>query len=122
MEGQRMLIGLCALLVFQLVGELLVRGLGLPFPGPVMGMALLFIALVVRGRTPESIRTAGSGLLQHFMLLLIPATAAITLHLSRVRDEWVPILLAGVGGTVLTLAATAATLRLMTAHRAADRS
>jgi holin-like protein len=117
-----MLIGLCVLFVFQLLGELLVRGLGLPFPGPVMGMALLFVALVVRGRTPESVRTAGNGLLQHFMLLLVPATAAITLHLSRVRDEWVAILLAGVGGTVIALIATAATLRSMSGRRAPGAS
>lgn len=33
------------LLLYQLVGELLVRVLGLPIPGPVIGMALLFLTL-----------------------------------------------------------------------------
>ncbi|HJS37535.1 MAG TPA: LrgB family protein [Burkholderiales bacterium] len=37
------------LLVYQLIGELLVYLTGLPVPGPVVGMLLLFVTLVARG-------------------------------------------------------------------------
>ena len=37
---------LLLLLVYQLVGELIARSLGLPVPGPVLGMALLFLTPV----------------------------------------------------------------------------
>ena len=44
-----MLSAITQLLLFQLAGELLARGLELPVPGPVLGMVLLFAMLVLRG-------------------------------------------------------------------------
>ena len=112
---------LIVVLLFQLAGEVTVRGLRLPFPGPVVGLLLLFLVLVVRGGVPENLRATSSMLLQHLMLLLVPATAAVIVHLERVREEWLPILLAGVGGTAVTLAVTALTLQLLLARRRAPR-
>jgi len=42
-----MLGALTILLVFQLVGEIISHGLGLPIPGPVIGFILLLLALLV---------------------------------------------------------------------------
>jgi hypothetical protein len=44
-----MIAALTQLLVLQLVGEVIARTLALPIPGPVIGMALLFAALALRG-------------------------------------------------------------------------
>jgi hypothetical protein len=44
-----MIAGLATLLCCQLIGEALARWLALPVPGPVIGMALLFLALLLRG-------------------------------------------------------------------------
>ncbi|OJH52235.1 hypothetical protein ATN81_24825 [Agrobacterium pusense] len=51
-----MLRGLAVLLLFQLVGESLVFLLGVPIPGPVVGLVLLFAALPVLDRlwTPKA--------------------------------------------------------------------
>jgi holin-like protein len=46
-----MIVSLTLLLLCQLVGEILARGLALPLPGPVIGMALLLVVLVLRGPT-----------------------------------------------------------------------
>ena len=108
-----------ALLLFQLVGELTVRSLGLPFPGPVVGLVLLFVALMIRGGVPEPLRAVSTTLLRHLMLLLVPATTAVILHGQRLRDEWWPLLVAGIGGAVVTMAVTALTLRLLLARRTA---
>jgi len=43
-----MLGAITVLLVYQLVGEVFVQLTGLPVPGPVVGMLLLFITLIVR--------------------------------------------------------------------------
>ena len=43
-----MLAALTTLLLFQLVGEVLTRSLALPVPGPVIGMVLLFVFLVLK--------------------------------------------------------------------------
>src|ERR1700694_1976716 len=78
-----MLGAFAALLLFQLVGELTVRSLGLPFPGPVVGLVLLFVALMIRGGVPEPLRAVSTTLLRHLMLLLVPATTAVILHGQR---------------------------------------
>ena len=43
--------GLATLLLFQLLGEVIVIVLRLPVPGLVVGMLLLFLALLWRGRS-----------------------------------------------------------------------
>ena len=48
-----MLAGLTWLLVYQCIGEILVHWTGLPVPGPVVGMVLLFVTLVVRKGASE---------------------------------------------------------------------
>ena len=45
-----MLAGLFLLLLCQLAGETIVRGLSLPIPGPVIGIVLLVAGLAVRHR------------------------------------------------------------------------
>ena len=56
-----LLTGLTWLLVFQCIGEVLVRATGAPVPGPVVGMVLLFALLrwrAVRGHRPHPQRPA----------------------------------------------------------------
>ena len=117
-----MLGALTCLLLFQLVGEVAVRWMKLPLPGAVVGMVLLFAALLIRGGIPENLRITGSTLLQHLMLLLVPVTVGMMIHIHRVSEEWLPILLAGIGGAAVTLAVTALTLRfLLTRAKKASR-
>ncbi|MDD2712404.1 MAG: CidA/LrgA family protein [Simplicispira sp.] len=116
-----MIYALTALLVFQFTGELAVRALGLPLPGALVGMLLLFAALLRLGRVPEALgRTTGT-LLQHMMLLFIPAIAGVMLHFDRVAREWQPFLVASVVGAAVTLVVTALTLKwLLRTPRAAQ--
>ena len=53
--------------------EVLVRALHLPLPGALAGMLLLFGALVLRGNVPAPLASTSGQLLQHLMLLLVPA-------------------------------------------------
>lgn len=108
-----MLAGLTWLLVFQCLGEALVRILGAPVPGPVAGMALLFVGLRLRGAIPEALNTAATGLLQHLSVLFVPAGVGVMLHFGRVADEWQAIAAAIVGSTVLAIAVTAVVMRAL---------
>ena len=101
------------LLVFQLVGEVLARALVLPSPGPVIGMALLFAALAVRGGPSTDLRDTAQGLLQHLSLLFVPAGTGVMLHYQRLSDEWLPILVSLFLSTALTIAISALVLRLL---------
>jgi holin-like protein len=112
-----MLGGLTWLLVFQCTGEILVRLLGLPVPGPVVGMLLLFVVLRLRRTTAAGIDGAATALLQHLSLLFVPAGVGVMLHFGRLADEWPAIVAALVASTVLALAVTAALMRALMRDR-----
>lgn len=108
-----MIYAIAILFVFQLIGEVAVQGLGLPLPGPLAGMLLLFGALLWYGRVPDVLSRTTDTLLQHMMLLFIPAVTGVMMHFGRVASEWQPFLVACVGGAAVTLIVTALTLRWM---------
>jgi holin-like protein len=112
-----MLGALTILLVYQLVGEVIAHGFDLPIPGPVIGLALLFATLAARGRVPEDLRTTANNLLQHLSLLFVPAGVGVMVHAGRIADEWLPIAVALVGGTMLTIAATALAMQWLLNRR-----
>ena len=109
MEGLR---GLAWLLAFQSAGELLSRGLHLPFPGPVIGMILLLPALhwrVVR----EPVSVCADFLLSHHSLLFVPVGVGVMTHLSLVSQYGVRILVVLVLSTLAGLAVTVLGLHLL---------
>jgi len=101
------------LLVYQLIGELLVYLTGLPVPGPVVGMLLLFVSLVARGAAPQWLRDTCQGLLAHLSLLFVPAGVGVLLHFQRLGAEWLPIAVALVASTVVTIGVTALVMRAL---------
>jgi holin-like protein len=101
------------LLVFQLIGEVLVQALALPLPGPLVGMLLLFGALVLRGEMPSAMADTAQALLGHLMLLFIPAVTGVMMYFDRIGREWLPFLVACLLGAAITMAVTAFTLRWM---------
>ncbi|KAA1175986.1 CidA/LrgA family protein [Marinobacter salinexigens] len=106
--------GITLLLVYQLVGEVSVRLAGVPIPGPVLGMVMLFLTLWIRGAVPESVGTASSALLSHLSLLFVPAGVGMMAHFSRIADEWIPITLALLLSTIITMVATALIMQFTT--------
>ena len=104
---------LTILLVFQLMGEITVRYLGLPIPGPVLGMLMLFVTLLFRKRVHESLETTASGLLEHLSLLFIPAGVGIMVHFDRIASEWLAIAVALISSTVITFVGSAGIMVLM---------
>ncbi len=101
-----MLTALTALLVCQLGGEVVARALALPVPGPVLGMVLLFIALVIRGRVPVALDQVSGTLLRHLSLLFVPAGVGVIAHLGRIQAEPWALLLALVPGTLVAILVT----------------
>lgn len=97
---------MAVLLVFQLVGELIVVGLNLPIPGPVVGMALLFLSLVLFGRVPDELVEVTRGLLDQLSLLFVPAGVGVMTHLSLLEAQWLPLSSSLIISTLLTLAVT----------------
>ena len=113
-----MLSALPQLLIFQLIGEVFARWLALPVPGPVIGMLLLFAALVLRGGADKELQTTSQTLLQHLSLLFVPAGTGVMLHLHRVADEWVALLASLLISTLATLIVTALVMKLCLGNNA----
>lgn len=111
-----MLLAIAALLLCQILGDLLARWLGIPLPGALIGMALMLAGLCLLGRLPAGLRRTSNALLTHLMLLFIPSIVAIMTHTGIIAAEWLPFIAACIGGSALTLLATAATLKAMMAR------
>jgi holin-like protein len=112
-----MLAAITVLLVYQLAGEIAVVALGLPVPGPVVGMLLLFIHLTVRGAVSAGLTDTSHGLLRHLSLLFVPAGVGVMAHLDRLAEEWQPIVASLILSTLLTIAVTAIVMRALLASR-----
>lgn len=106
-----MLASITVLLLFQLCGEVLVRSAGVPVPGPVAGMLLLFLALLMRGTIPQGLRSTTQGLLEHLSLLFVPAGVGVMVHFGRLSGEIAAIAVALLVSTLLAVMATALTMR-----------
>ena len=105
-----MIPALATLLVFQLLGESLVLVLGAPVPGPVVGLALLLLTLVLRPAVLDPLRPTVQTLLQHLSLLFVPAAVGVMQHLQRLGDEALAIGVALVVSTLVCMATSAWTM------------
>jgi putative effector of murein hydrolase LrgA (UPF0299 family) len=102
---------LTLLLSCQLAGELTVAATGLPIPGPVCGMALLFAGLMIFG-LPDALAQVGEGLLSNLSLLFVPAGVGVMLHARLMAQDWLPVAAALVVSTIATVIVTALMMHL----------
>lgn len=105
--------GMTVLLIYQLIGEVIVRWLKLPLPGPVLGMSLLFVSLLIYKRVPLALETASTALLSHLSLLFIPAGVGLMLYFDALAKEWLPILVTLIASTLITMAVIALSMQLL---------
>ncbi|MDO6460014.1 CidA/LrgA family protein [Granulosicoccaceae sp. 1_MG-2023] len=99
--------GMAFLLAFQLVGEVVSRLFHLPVPGPVLGMILLFVFLLLFRKVPVALSSAVEPLLNNLSLLFVPAGAGVILHLKRIGSEWFPLVTSLFLSTLFGMAVTA---------------
>lgn len=107
-----MIAGLAYLLAFQLAGEVVVRGLGLPLPGPVLGLAFLLLAMRVE-RVSAAVEPVARVLLANLSLLFVPAGVGVVGHLGLLATDGVAMLLAILASTVAALLAGVGVFVLM---------
>ncbi len=101
--------GLAWLLALQSIGELLARAFSLPFPGPVVGMLLLLLAL----RWPAvraPVAACAEFLLSHLSLLFVPVGVGVMTHLGLLGQYGLRMLMVIVLSTWVGLAVTALVL------------
>ena len=117
----RSLQGVAWLLALQALGELLGRALGLPIPGPVIGLLLLLVAL----RLPSiqaSVGEAANFLLSHLSLLFVPVGVGVMTHLGLLEAHGGRVVAVIVLSTWVGLGATAWTLHWLLRRQARTTS
>ncbi len=125
-----MIASLSLILLCQLAGEVFVRGLGLPMPGPVIGLMLLLLLLLIRDRFAllahgplqgHGIGSTSRGLLANLSLLFVPAGVGVVQKLDLIVDHGIAFLGVLVISVLITLLVTVATFllasRLLTRER-----
>ncbi len=111
--------GLAVLLILQLAGEALAHALAWPIPGPVVGMALLLVALGLP-LLRASVQAAAEQLLQHLSLLFIPVGVGVITHLDLMSRHGVQLAVVIGLSTVAGLAVTALVLQRLWPEEAAE--
>ena len=113
-----MIASLSLILLCQLAGEVIVRGLGLPMPGPVVGLLFLLLLLLARDRfgvlargplQRDGVENASRGLLAHLSLLFVPAGVGVVQKLDLVAEHGVAVAAVLAISVVVTLLVTVAT-------------
>lgn len=128
-----MIASLSLILLCQLAGEAIVRGLGLPMPGPVLGLLFLLLLLLARDRLNvlargplqgDGVENASRGLLAHLSLLFVPAGVGVMQKLDLVAEHGIAIAAILAISVAVTLVVTVVTFlvasRLMARGRSAS--
>jgi holin-like protein len=77
-------------------------------------MALLLAFLLFNERAVAALRPTCVELLKHLSLLFVPAGVGVMLHVTRIANEWVPIVVALLASTALAIAVTALVMQWAT--------
>ena len=113
-----MIASLSLILLCQLVGEVIVRGLMLPLPGPVLGLLLLLLLLLLRDRFAmlargplqrDGVESASRGLLANLSLLFVPAGVGVVQKLDLIAAHGIAVIAVLAISVVVTLLVTVAT-------------
>ncbi|KLD99459.1 CidA/LrgA family protein [Aliarcobacter butzleri] len=98
-----MLKGIIVLLVFQFLGECISKFFTLLVPGPVIGMVLLLVFLIIKKGSFHSLDNAVALHLRYLPLLFIPAAMGIITQIDIITKEFWAIFIALFFGTLIAL-------------------
>ena len=89
------------------LGQVIVEGLGLPLPASIIGLLLLFLALQSGIVKLDTMQKLAKIMLDHLVLLVIPACISIMQYLYVIADDLWILLTATIISTLLVLISTA---------------
>lgn len=116
-----LIIGMSILLGCQFLGEIISRAIALPVPGPVLGMLILLIGLMIRGSVPASLRMPGEGLLKYLTLLFVPAGVGLIQHFGLISREFGILIITLIVSTSVTLLVTSQILQRIAGRTQSSR-
>jgi putative effector of murein hydrolase LrgA (UPF0299 family) len=113
-----MIFGLVQILLFQSLGELVSKFLLPTLPGPVLGLMLLVLWLVIRHEVNSELAMVADAFSQYLGLLFVPAAVGVVLFLPQLKANALAIISALIGSVILTIATSALIARFLTKREA----
>ena len=110
---------------FLALGELVVALTGVPLPSSIIGMISLTVALKAGVVKIQWVDRLSAFLVHNLGFFFVPTGVGIINCMGLLADQWVPIVLASVGSTIVIIAVTGHThqfVRRFYSHRANGRS
>lgn len=115
-----MIFGFVQILLFQSLGELVSKLLLPTLPGPVIGLVLLVLWLVLRKGIHPDLAMVADGFSQYLGLLFVPAAVGVVLFLPELRANALAIISALIGSVILTIATSALVARFFSQKESHD--
>uniref|UniRef100_UPI00345B3637 CidA/LrgA family protein n=1 Tax=Halomonas sp. TaxID=1486246 RepID=UPI00345B3637 len=108
--------GFLWLIAFWLIGSLLVQLGHLPLSPGVIGLVLLTLYFVARGRVHSTIASASQPLIMMLAMLIMPGVVGVFQVLDQISEYWLAVLMSLVLGTLLSVASTLWLIRRLLSH------
>jgi holin-like protein len=123
-----LLIAIFTILVLQLIGEALQKYFNLSIPGPVIGLILMLLTLMMTNSkklnmlTPlrTNIINTSETLLSYLSLLFVPIGVGVVMHLQLLEMQLLRILVVILIGTMSTMIFTSLVFSKISSTRAGD--
>jgi len=112
--------GFLVLVGFFLLGEAARVLAGLPVSGGVLGMVMVTVTLMLRGRVSDELAEASHGLISVLVLLISPGVVGVFFIADEFSGHWATVAIALVAGTFLS-ALTTLWLMKKTTGKGAER-
>lgn len=123
-----MLIAIFTILVLQLIGEALQKYFNLSIPGPVIGLILMLLTLMITNSKKlnmlaplrTKIINTSETLLSYLSLLFVPIGVGVVMHLQLLEMQLLRILVVILIGTMSTMIFTSLVFSKISSTRAGD--
>ena len=127
-QGKHLLIAIFTILVLQLIGEALQKYFNLSIPGPVIGLILMLLTLMMTNSKKlnmlaplrTNIINTSETLLSYLSLLFVPIGVGVVMHLQLLEMQLLRILVVILIGTMSTMIFTSLVFSKISSKRAGD--
>lgn len=120
--ANRLFWALAAALALTVLGDVVAESLALPVPGAAVGLGILACVFVAQGGADAASGQLFDVISPHLPLLFIPAAAGVVANLDLLSQTWMPVAVAIVVGTAITLIVTGLVAQRLLRRSALDKA
>ena len=112
-----------AIIIFgiYLLGVLITDITGVPIPGNVIGMVILFLLLYLKVIKVEQISTISNFFLEHLAFFFIPAGVGLISSFEVIKDIWLQLLIVCFVTTAITMICTGLVVQKIANKKEGDK-